>query len=212
MKHLKTNGGFSLVELLVALTILAVGMLGVLGMQVFAIRGNAFASNMTVAENIARQKIEYYNNVSYGTIRTVNPSPLPSVKVAGFTNTVVYGQTNVATTTLPVEDRIAVSAIGNDVDGVDIEGYGMLRADWNNTVFEDRLNNVTKAAVPDGIPDPPFDKFRRVTIFKVIDGEYTVTGSMYSDCTIVIKVLVFWRGPEGAEHKVVMMTMKNLGG
>ncbi|MDP2167716.1 MAG: prepilin-type N-terminal cleavage/methylation domain-containing protein [Thermodesulfovibrionales bacterium] len=205
MKLLKTESGFTLVELLVALTILAVGMIGILGMQVFAIRGNAFASNMTVAENIAQQKLEYFKNLSYGVIRQANISPPPDLIV------IFFGTRYDSQAAVPVADLLTVDYlpfVANDVVSVDVEGYGRLRKDHSGTVFEDTVNNTTNLAPPDGIPDKPFDRFRRVTITKVIEGKKDAT----PDCTMVIKVLVHWMGPEGVEHKVVMMTSKSLGG
>jgi type IV pilus assembly protein PilV len=49
--------GFSLVELLVAITILAFGILGLIGMQVAAITGNSSANQMTVATTLAQDQI-----------------------------------------------------------------------------------------------------------------------------------------------------------
>ncbi len=58
IKILKDKGGFTLLELMVSLSILAVGMLGVVGMFVYAIGGNAEGRNLSKATNLAGKQIE----------------------------------------------------------------------------------------------------------------------------------------------------------
>ena len=204
MKRLKPiidRQGFSLVELLVALTVLAFGLLGVLGMQVFAIRSNAFASNMTVAQNLAVQKIEYFKNFAYNVIWQRDASGTPVIIYFGTQQKGDAGNpeaayTGISNDTLPTEERFLISTgtlTNNDVLSVDIEDYGALKKDVSGTPLS----------------GSPFDRFRRVTLVKVKNG--SATDNM-PDCTLVIKVIVFWRGPEGVEHRVSMMTAKGLGG
>jgi type IV pilus assembly protein PilV len=50
--------GFSLIEVLVAVTLLAIGLLGVAGMQSTAISGNAFAQTGTLAINLAEEMVD----------------------------------------------------------------------------------------------------------------------------------------------------------
>ena len=50
--------GFTLIEILIAMTIFAFGILAVGLMQITAIRGNSFARGMTEASNIAQNKVE----------------------------------------------------------------------------------------------------------------------------------------------------------
>jgi len=50
--------GFSLVELLVAMTVFTIGLLGVAGMQLAAIRGNSSSNSLTVADNLAAGVLE----------------------------------------------------------------------------------------------------------------------------------------------------------
>lgn len=50
--------GFSLVEVLVAITLLAIGLLGVAGMQSTAISGNAIAQSGTVAIAMAEEMVD----------------------------------------------------------------------------------------------------------------------------------------------------------
>lgn len=50
--------GFSLLEVMVAITLLTFGILAVASMQVSAIRGNALSRDLTKASSLARGKVE----------------------------------------------------------------------------------------------------------------------------------------------------------
>jgi len=52
------NKGFSLVEVLIAITVLAIGLLGVAGMQVTAISANTFAQTGTIAISLAEEMVD----------------------------------------------------------------------------------------------------------------------------------------------------------
>ena len=60
--------GFSLLEMLVAITILAVGLLGMAALQGTAIRGNALGMRNTEAIALIEDKIEEYKNTPYASI------------------------------------------------------------------------------------------------------------------------------------------------
>ena len=50
--------GFTLIEVLIAISILTIGLLAVAKMQVSAIQGNYFSNNTTTALSLAQQKME----------------------------------------------------------------------------------------------------------------------------------------------------------
>lgn len=56
--HFDNNQGFSLIELLIALTIFAIGLLALAGMQVTAIRGNSTAHSLTTVTDLSDGLIE----------------------------------------------------------------------------------------------------------------------------------------------------------
>jgi type IV pilus modification protein PilV len=66
--NLRRKDGFSLIEVLVALTILAVGLLALAVLQVTAIRGNAVASKWTVATEQAQDRLERFRHVAWDNI------------------------------------------------------------------------------------------------------------------------------------------------
>ena len=59
LKKRRGSSGFSLLELMVALFILAVGMLAVASMQTEAIRGNSFSDLITIGNTLAQAKMEF---------------------------------------------------------------------------------------------------------------------------------------------------------
>ncbi len=54
----QSQKGFSLLEMLIALVILSVGLLGAAEMQLTSISGNALSNNVSIATGLAQNKIE----------------------------------------------------------------------------------------------------------------------------------------------------------
>jgi len=57
-KMLGNQSGFTLLEVLIAISILTVGLLGVAQMQIMGIRGNYFSGNTTTVLTLAEEKME----------------------------------------------------------------------------------------------------------------------------------------------------------
>lgn len=96
--------GFTLVELLVSMTILAVGLLGVAGLQGSMIRKNVSAIYNTEATGLIVDKIEEIRNTPYDNIAAgvVNESALGTANIFSRRTTVqndtpVPGQTKTIT-------------------------------------------------------------------------------------------------------------------
>lgn len=60
-----TNGGFSLLEVMIAMAILAVGLLAIAGMQIIAIRANAQSREVTEAITLAMKHLDYLKSLPY---------------------------------------------------------------------------------------------------------------------------------------------------
>ena len=65
MGTLKKEAGFTLIEVLIALTIFAVGLLAIAGMQTSAIRMNSIAGKLTNLSTWGVDKIEELSALSY---------------------------------------------------------------------------------------------------------------------------------------------------
>lgn len=58
--------GFTLIEVLVGLVILAVGLLAIAGMQITSVKGNHFSGAITQASILAQDRLEALRNLPFG--------------------------------------------------------------------------------------------------------------------------------------------------
>jgi prepilin-type N-terminal cleavage/methylation domain-containing protein len=65
IKGMKSQRGFTTLELLIAISILTVGLLGVASMQVSGIRGNYFSAHTTMSLTLAEEKMEELLALTY---------------------------------------------------------------------------------------------------------------------------------------------------
>ncbi len=65
MDNIKNDKGFTILEVVFAVSILTVGILAVASMQVTSIRGNAYAWSMTEASSVAMGQIETLIDLPY---------------------------------------------------------------------------------------------------------------------------------------------------
>lgn len=102
MKYFLTdNKGFTLLELVIAILVFAVGILGIAKMQSMSVIGNSYGMHMSQAVNIAQDKIEELKDVSItsNTFGVGTPSITPYIKtVDGVAYTIQYNVKAVGTT------------------------------------------------------------------------------------------------------------------
>ena len=65
VQKLSEQKGFSLVEMMVAVCIMAIAFAGLATMEIACINGNAIASNVTMGITLAQDKMEELNSVDY---------------------------------------------------------------------------------------------------------------------------------------------------
>jgi len=82
--------GFSLLEVLVGLIVLAIGLLATAGMQLSSIRGNHFSSDLTQATVLTQNKLEELKNLPFSDPKLNNPSAAQQITVSGIVYTVKY--------------------------------------------------------------------------------------------------------------------------
>lgn len=70
MKAPKSQNGFTLIEVLMAIIVLSIGFLALASMTITAIKGNAVASKQTIATTLAQEKIEEIKDRPYGEVIT----------------------------------------------------------------------------------------------------------------------------------------------
>ena len=137
---LRERSGFSLIELLVSLTVFSFGILGVIGMQMYALRGNSYSWNSTLAQRIAEQKLEVLKAMEYQ-----------------FAKLATFGDFEANQNNVPAADQIT-NVGANDSIRVDIEEFGLLKE--SPGAFYGSAGAAAAA---------PYDRFKRITIQKIVD-------------------------------------------
>ena len=109
----RSRNGFTLIEVLIAMVILSVGLLGTAGLTTGIIRGNFFSKNITSATVIAQTQLEAVQNSGYTNANTTNfPSSAASVSIGG----VNFSRTTTITDNSPATNMktISVSVTWNE--------------------------------------------------------------------------------------------------
>jgi type IV pilus assembly protein PilV len=78
--------GFTLIEVMIAVVILAAGILALATMQIVSIRSNAFSSEMTYATMLAQSRFEQLRNTAYDNIPPTSGTPDTEIVPASATS------------------------------------------------------------------------------------------------------------------------------
>jgi prepilin-type N-terminal cleavage/methylation domain-containing protein len=68
--------GFTLIETLIGLVILAIGLLAIAGMHVNSIKSNMFSNHVNQATIFAQDKLEELKNLTYGLLNSQDYVPI----------------------------------------------------------------------------------------------------------------------------------------
>ncbi len=66
MNNLSQEKGFTLIEVLIGVIILAIGVLAIAGMQITSTRGTSFSNNLMQASYAAQDRLELLKNTGFG--------------------------------------------------------------------------------------------------------------------------------------------------
>lgn len=75
MKNSSTQKGFTLLEILVAITILSIGLLGMAGMTTTIIHGNSLSNKVTTATTLGQDRLEHFKRLGYSNTPTTTLPP-----------------------------------------------------------------------------------------------------------------------------------------
>ncbi len=76
--------GFTLIEVLISLVVLALGLLAMAGLLVTAIKGNSFSHHLTEATVLAEAKLDDLKNLNYFDSRLAGPSSSEEILRSGI--------------------------------------------------------------------------------------------------------------------------------
>ena len=104
------NDGFTLIEIMIAILILVIALLGIAGVTVSVINGNAFSKEITSATTLGQDKMEELKNTDYGSI--ASGSDTDSI----YTRTWTVTANSPVANTKTVEVEVSWSRGGNTHD------------------------------------------------------------------------------------------------
>jgi prepilin-type N-terminal cleavage/methylation domain-containing protein len=167
-----STSGFTLIEVLVAMIILAIGLMGIASMMATSARGGAYGRRTTVAENLALQKLEQFRNLSYTNVKALTEVPSNGVKNANQCScpTGFSCVASLSSCTLQNDPTCILNLSANELVSTELEDYG--------TVIGD--------------PEPGGSSFKRVTVVRALNG----CPVPQSEGLARVTVTVSWRGSQ----------------
>jgi prepilin-type N-terminal cleavage/methylation domain-containing protein len=104
-----TNKGFSLIEVMVALVVLLIGMLGVMAMQYYAISGNTASRELRIATTLTHELIEQIKSTPYNGLSSDSDNPLVNQDIS-----ISGGRDDYIRRWWVVEDCVNLTLTGDD--------------------------------------------------------------------------------------------------
>jgi type IV pilus assembly protein PilV len=90
---IQDNRGFTLIEIIIAIFILVVALMGLAGVASTVINGNAFSKEITTATTLAQEKIEELKNTNYQNLTDGNDTQSIYTRTWTITLTATYVKT-----------------------------------------------------------------------------------------------------------------------
>ena len=171
-----SEGGFTLLEVLVAGFILSIGLLGIAGMMTSAVRGNDFGKRMTTAENLAQERLEEFKNLSYYLGKFLE---YDSEGVRTRPGIEIVCGTDADPDYADPEDDIDNDADdgAGEYEAYELEDYGVIADLQDETITYPHYRRETLVEAVGGCAAPPADQTANVTVvvkWKGVTGEHSV--------------------------------------
>ncbi len=98
MRKSRNEKGFTLLEILVALSILSIGLLGMAGLTTSIIHGNTLSKKVTTATTLGQDRMEHFRRLGYSRIPVTGvPDPEPYNTIANYS---AYRRVSIVANTL----------------------------------------------------------------------------------------------------------------
>lgn len=81
-RRMKAETGFTLIEVMIAVVVLLIGMLGVMGMQYYSITGNTASRELRIATNLSQELVERIKSTPYANIASGADPDVPGIGTA----------------------------------------------------------------------------------------------------------------------------------
>jgi prepilin-type N-terminal cleavage/methylation domain-containing protein len=125
--------GFTLIELLVSMALSTIGLLGLMALQMIAVRGNMMSRNFGDAIGIAQQRLEQAAHTPYASLSTLAETNTTAYPTADTSVTAPNSYTR--TTTVSVDAKLANTTTVT------------VKVDWNDTQQQPVAHHVTLVTV-----------------------------------------------------------------
>jgi type IV pilus assembly protein PilV len=149
------EGGFSLIEGMLAAVMLSVGLLALAGMQGISLGRNVDANELTIATNLAADMVERIqfnrrNVAAYNNIDTLVGATQPSTNVMASGDYVQWQSRLIASRLSGVQGRVAVTATGPTAPALN-QSLVNVQVTWRGSINSDtsasRVRTLTLATV-----------------------------------------------------------------
>lgn len=98
VKSARGDEGFTLIEVMIALAVLAVGILGAIDMVGVSLKSGRAGKDLTIANNLAKQELEDMKNIGYtSAINNMQPHAV----LSGYSTVYIFGNRSSFGTLLP---------------------------------------------------------------------------------------------------------------
>lgn len=126
----RSQAGYTMVEVLAAMGVLATGILGIVGMQTAAIGANQRAQEVTMATNLARRWQDRLRRDSYQWTQPSQSNPVSNIsgtwylsRLGGTATTDWYVPDSPASSVAALTETPAFDYFGNDIATTDFRAY-----------------------------------------------------------------------------------------